>query len=379
MVHFAGSHASLAMKFQKKGWRTKVVNWRRKPEPSIARIHTDLKTNEGKRTLMQLVYVNEVLLVVISPPRSLTRAHDFVEFLCAMMSSIGPDKLLILEAPTYHELWDCLDVARTGLDSFEIAPCNFAPLPKTMIRVLTNAHFLRELEGRCNGHHSHQPRPHDQPVDYWHSELGELLVGLTRSYLHDLGRLVPMQVAAFDASHATLAASGKMVQPRRRFYQAISEHSELKWVAASDFSEGMTVLFRKRGVNGAEDQLWVGILRSPMAFHHAAAGLTFPLDSPNIVPDDLLRAMSEVLTLGPAGLAELRANRLRWLIDMKLKLKPNNADIHRNLDPLTSKVMKGKDFALMKWLLDYFQYPDTSLVDDMIAGFEPLTTCLRVL
>ena len=62
--------------------------------------------------------------------------------------------------------------------------------------------------------------------------------------------------------------------------------------------------------------------------------------------------------------------RLEWLLNKKIELRDANVKEHERLDKFSAKVMKSKDFALLRWLVEHFKCPDVDLVDDVIKGFD---------
>ena len=372
MLEVAASSANLARCFQKKGWRVKAVDWRRKAPISVPHLWADLGSELGQQCCLHAVSIENVLFVLVSPPRMLCKQRSFLQFLRCMITNLHMSgRAFLVEAPVYHEVWDAVDdLWLPGMYLFVTAPCMFGLTARHSTQFLTNVETLQSLATSCDDRHPHLP-DHDalRRDAVWHDEFCARVFHLVRDYLVSKEFLVPSGVVALADDAVASAEGARLVQSRRRYFQAVSEYGSLTWIRAEELTDSMKVLSRKRGVDGA-DLLWVGIYRSPWEFHSEVVKLPFPSDSTLLVPDADLHALSMLLQLGPAGLVRHRADNMKWLLQTKLSMKKRNDELHSTLDPLTARVMKKKDFALLGWLLDYYSYPDVDLVRDLMNGFD---------
>ena len=115
--------------------------------------------------------------------------------------------------------------------------------------------------------------------------------------------------------------------------------------------------------------VWIGIPHEPEAFLALAVKAGHPRMLVSSVEDPVLDTLVENLlqprlsesNAGMALLSEMEAE--------KHSLEPQEVVSSKGLDPIVSRVLKGKSTVLLEKLLASVEYPDSDLVADMRNGF----------
>ncbi len=97
-----------------------------------------------------------------------------------------------------------------------------------------------------------------------------------------------------------------------------------------------------------------------------------PLEKPADIPDDLRKAVVDVLSLGPSAWKTVMGARLQMWAGEKETLAASERDLHENLAsvfPSAEKVVKGKQLRLFKRMLAHLRYQDMKVADLMVSGF----------
>ncbi|CAE7775381.1 unnamed protein product, partial [Symbiodinium sp. CCMP2592] len=98
--------------------------------------------------------------------------------------------------------------------------------------------------------------------------------------------------------------------------------------------------------------------------------LVHPLELNLPLPDILVKAVVNVLRVGPRGIAFHRATVLQKLLSRAASLKDRELELHSGLHPDLRKVLAGKNTILWEQLLKETQFPDPGLIDEVRGGFE---------
>ena len=114
----------------------------------------------------------------------------------------------------------------------------------------------------------------------------------------------------------------------------------------------------------------VGQFHSIDQFLHKAKQLQHPLDTINPVPDSVQEAIFNILTKGPAVIAEDRVAAIKHAMDLDKKLNDQEKLLHARMPPYMRKVMKGKKILLFKELLVETGYDDIKVCDFLEHGVQ---------
>jgi hypothetical protein len=113
----------------------------------------------------------------------------------------------------------------------------------------------------------------------------------------------------------------------------------------------------------------VGIWRTPQKFVEEALTVSHPIDTSGVLEPALCASIKAVLESEPADMVKSQLNEIKRIIKLKEDLKSEESQIHERLDPQASMILHDKSFKLLEVLLAQIQWPDTKLVEDMVAGF----------
>lgn len=174
------------------------------------------------------------------------------------------------------------------------------------------------------------------------------------------------------------ATTGKL--PRgRALPQLISEFESVSEVICTELvvpkNSRLLRRFWRKGESAASDSPaeMINILgrwRTPEKFVEEALQVQHPYDSLVLVPDELKVALFNILTLGPLGIARKRTSAVMDLNSDIKKLSKDERALHDTLDPYCERILAKQRLLLFKKLLDETQYQDTSIVSDIMRGFD---------
>ena len=113
-----------------------------------------------------------------------------------------------------------------------------------------------------------------------------------------------------------------------------------------------------------------GIFRSAKQWVDDAVQLKHPFDLYHAVPDELLKVVFDVLTLGPAVIARRRAATLKRWITMARELEGSEKSLKSRLEPGVESILRPKRVALLKRLAEDINWPDLAFFDELTQGFK---------
>ena len=112
-----------------------------------------------------------------------------------------------------------------------------------------------------------------------------------------------------------------------------------------------------------------GIYRSPKQWLDDAMQLQHPFDLYHAVPDEMLRVIFEVLTLGPAEIARRRTATLNKWIGWAKELEEDEQALKLSMEKGVEAILRPKRICLLKKIAFEMGWPDTSLFEEMVEGF----------
>ena len=113
----------------------------------------------------------------------------------------------------------------------------------------------------------------------------------------------------------------------------------------------------------------VGEYRNPTEFLEAAISAGHPLDMRTTIPDVTLRAIFDILVLGPVQISKKRIATLHEVRTMAAELEESEKSLEKKTPDQLRAVLKGKRLGLMRKLLTDNDFPDKHLVDEIRKGF----------
>lgn len=116
-------------------------------------------------------------------------------------------------------------------------------------------------------------------------------------------------------------------------------------------------------------KLKFGIYRSPKQWLDDASQLQHPFDLYHAVPDEMLRVIFEVLTLGPVEIAKRRTATLRKWIAWAKELEGDEQSLKLSMEAGVEAILRPKRISLLKKIACNMGWPDTSLFEEMGEGF----------
>ena len=99
-----------------------------------------------------------------------------------------------------------------------------------------------------------------------------------------------------------------------------------------------------------------------------ARNLVHPLDGDLAISDWTKQALFDLLTTHPSSIASRRAAFLKHVLEVRLRLEPDEAALHGSMAPHIQRVMKGKRLLLFQHLLAEYEYDDMGVMDELVGG-----------
>ena len=110
------------------------------------------------------------------------------------------------------------------------------------------------------------------------------------------------------------------------------------------------------------------VLYSPKKHVDIATKLEHPCESDAAVPDDLKKALFNILTKRLYVVAKERTDFLREMINRANALRDEESRFKKTLDPEVADAVKNKRLLLWRWLLDEIAFEDPIVIDHMEKG-----------
>ena len=115
--------------------------------------------------------------------------------------------------------------------------------------------------------------------------------------------------------------------------------------------------------------LQIGVPREPADFLREAIEKGHPRDIIAQVPNLVRPALESLVKGNVAERFRARANFMKKWLRRSLELREEEKTLHDRLPDHLKKILAGKRLLLWKEILVDLEYPDASVVDDMISGF----------
>jgi hypothetical protein len=113
-----------------------------------------------------------------------------------------------------------------------------------------------------------------------------------------------------------------------------------------------------------------GIFRGPKQWIDDAIQLKHPFDLYHAVPDELLRVVFEILSLGPAEIANRRTAKLKQWISLAKSLELEEAKLKKGMEPGVAAILRPKRILLWKSVAEQMEWPDHQLFKEIAEGFK---------
>lgn len=120
-----------------------------------------------------------------------------------------------------------------------------------------------------------------------------------------------------------------------------------------------------------------GIYRTMQDFVEVAKILWHPFDELKNLPDNLICAIFDNLTMSPYQLAKKRCSFMsKWTTRAK-ELKQQEDSLHLKMPPHVRAVLAGKRILLMQEMAEAISWPDRRVFDELQSGFKLVGTMDR--
>jgi hypothetical protein len=127
----------------------------------------------------------------------------------------------------------------------------------------------------------------------------------------------------------------------------------------------------RRGEDGSQHNYFIyGRFRTPGEYIAEAVTVKHPFDTITGLSDITKTALYNVLSLGPVGISKKRLLTLQKIRNWKNELESDEKSLHDSMPFHLKRVLEGKNLLLLKKLISISGFPDTSLADDIAAGFD---------
>ncbi|CAE7194532.1 SLC24A2 [Symbiodinium sp. CCMP2592] len=322
--------------------------------------------------------------------------YDNMVAFCDWLFHAMPHVPFSVENPLHSYLWQLPKwaelVSKHSFVTFD--SCLHGSQRKKATALLTNSELLHCLSGPCPGCSSHLPWGKQGRSFATAEETGypkllcERIVACVDKSAASRG-IAPERLSVSKVSAARAAGQ---VQPRGRKFPPII--SEFAYTVSVGSAEAPTLnskhclstawhgvpagakLLRESVERGGSrlpegNKFYIfGVYRSMQAFLNEAKLVVHPFDSARSLPDELLRVLFDTLTKSPVDTMRHRLLKLQHWRALAKQLEPEEEKIRSAMDPCVRKVLGCKRIALMKRVAADLSWPDTTLFDDLAAGFK---------
>ena len=115
-------------------------------------------------------------------------------------------------------------------------------------------------------------------------------------------------------------------------------------------------------------ELHFGVYRSCDQFISAAAWAGHPAGSETRLPCALKNVLDFLSSRSLKEVARHRSDTLNFLLDRGRELCSEEMKLHKSLHPSLKGILAPKRLLLWKEMLEYYQYPDVSVFDEVVSG-----------
>ena len=127
--------------------------------------------------------------------------------------------------------------------------------------------------------------------------------------------------------------------------------------------------FDREGKTFHAELCTVGVPREPWDFVAQAVKAGHPRSLSLHLNSEVTQMLRENFEMSPHLVVKERAQFFRFWSQRSKELEAEEKSLHDNLEPHLRHVLQGKKLLVFREMLEFFGYPDKTLVDDIIAGF----------
>ena len=304
--------------------------------------------------------------------------------------------LMAVENPGNSWLWKFPDydaLLKIGFEDTLMQNCkwtaNDTPCRAKWSRLRTNIPGMTQLAGPCGQKHVHLPWGQDVSGKFRTADEAEypegmciavadvIIQALKSKGIQGLGILEDIVLSDAPAHKKRRAMAGK--QPRgKKLPPVVSEFREIVVMTRQQAENSGGKVLRQHVERGDSrvdehcldpDKVVVGVFRTPEEFLEAAKGVDHPTDVQGPVPDEILRAITSMVSKSPDSVIKGMLQALRELTKLAADCKKDDDAIIAALKPKDRKVMQGKKFATLQKLATQIAHQDSEIVNELVAGF----------
>ena len=309
-----------------------------------------------------------------------------------------------VENPARSYLWETEWMLRLQevAQFFYFTACAWGSNRPTKKAFLSTLPDMFRLEAECPGNHQHEPygRTRDEQGKLIYATAEEaayprILCVQIRRIVQEALNLFPEHshaVPGFVTNNAA-GATAMRLQPRgRRMPPLISEFVAFQTITAKDAPPldskscltkpwhhlpahakmlSLEVLSGECGEDSCKQIRYkFGIFRGPKQWIDDAIQLKHPFDLYHAVPDELLRVVFEILSLGPAEIANRRTAKLKQWISLAKSLELEEAKLKESMEPGVAAILRPKRILLWRSVAEQMEWPDHQLFEEIVEGFK---------
>ena len=199
-----------------------------------------------------------------------------------------------------------------------------------------------------------------------------------------------------NSSHATIEntpanAAGSVAtakQPRgQRMAPIVSEFAAVTTVSSEqkpslDSKQRLTTTWHgvpkgakllKKFASGGENSRFnctFGIYRTPLSWIQEAKKVDHPFDVFHAAPEQLLRVLFDVVTLGPVAIMQRRNEKLNKWLTWAAELNVQEGELKSTMEPGVREILKDKRVLLLKRIAADIGWVDMHFFDELCEGFK---------
>ena len=262
--------------------------------------------------------------------------------------------------------------------------CKYGSARRKLTKFLHNIPAFQSLESFCQNDHPHEPwgrLPNGQwttaeetayPWELCRAVAAKLLQQLQADGYHCAPPVFALQEATLQTMRATTE-----IQPRKGLQPMVSEfvavHPHPANAPLPDNSRKISTPHRgyiaSAGANPSEDNITIGVHRSPESFVNEAIKIGHPTRMHSFFPDEITKVV-DLFLRNKQNVAMSRTEEIKRWIQMAQDLASQERELKEGMSERKRTVLKDKKLVLFRTLLMEAEHEDTDLVEQLTKGFD---------
>jgi len=113
-----------------------------------------------------------------------------------------------------------------------------------------------------------------------------------------------------------------------------------------------------------------GVPCEPEEFLHRSLKVAHPMDRSSALPVELRFAVLQMSKRSPADIARHRLDFFKFWNGRAKQLEVEELEMRKSMDNVVAAAVQTKKLALFKEMLEFYQYPDMGVLDELVEGAE---------